>query len=123
MDSVQFRTMIGGDGDVAVVQMSERELIDLTLQELAPILGLSGAPTITRVYRWSRGIPQYKIGHQRRMSRLAEILQAYPGVQLIGNAYSGVGLNDCVKRANQAVVALSQAFPVFRGTPASSPEN
>jgi oxygen-dependent protoporphyrinogen oxidase len=112
-DFVQFRTMIGGDGDSAVVQMSERELIDLTLKELSPILRLSGAPTVTRVYRWSRGIPQYKIGHHRCMSRMTEILQSYPGVQLIGNAYSGVGLNDCVKRADRAVTALSEKLPVL----------
>lgn len=112
-DSVQFRTMIGGDGDSAVVNLSEQEMIDLALKELSPILGLSGAPTVTRVYRWSRGIPQYKIGHHRRMSRMTEILQAYPGVQLIGNAYSGVGLNDCVKRANQAVITLSEKLPAL----------
>jgi len=108
-DFVQFRTMIGGDGDNTVVKMSEQELVDLSLKELAPILGLSGAPAVTRVYRWSRGIPQYKIGHGKRMLQIEEILQSYPGVHLIGNAYSGVGLNDCVKRANHAVQTLSQS--------------
>lgn len=105
-DFVQFRTMVGGDGDHTVVGLSDQELVDLSLKELTPILGLSGTPAVTRVYRWNRGIPQYKIGHGRRMHQMEEILQSYPGVHLIGNAYSGIGLNDCVKRANQAVEML-----------------
>lgn len=114
-DFVQFRTMIGGDGDSMVAALSEQELIDLSLKELAPIIGLSGRPAVTRVYRWSRGIPQYKIGHQKRMSRIVEILQSSPGLQLIGNAYSGVGLNDCVKRADQSVTAVTRLLSVSRG--------
>lgn len=111
-DYVQFRTMLGGDGDGLIATLGEKELIDLSLKELAPIIGLSGKPVVTRVYRWNRGIPQYKIGHQQRMDRLTDTLKSHPGLQLIGNAYTGVGLNDCVKRADQAVAAISQLLPV-----------
>jgi hypothetical protein len=56
-------------------------------------------PTFLRVYRWRRAIPQYTLGHIARRARLEELAQRRPGLHLVGNAFYGVGLNDCVKMA------------------------
>ncbi len=48
-----------------------------------------------------RAIPQYVAGHEQRLQALDERLKAFPGLFLTGNAFSGVGLNDCVRSSNE----------------------
>lgn len=96
---VQFRSMLGGAGDPKAIDLSEDELWRTLQSELGPLIGITNAPAFLRVYRWQRGIPQYTIGHIERRTHLQELAQRHPGLYLVGNAYYGVGLNDCVKMA------------------------
>lgn len=96
---IQFRTMLGGDGNHKVADLSDDELIKLTIEDLERIVGLKAAPIVSRVFNWRRGIPQYIVGHQARMQRIERALADLPGIHLAGNAYYGIGLNDCVKQA------------------------
>jgi oxygen-dependent protoporphyrinogen oxidase len=67
---------------------------------LDPVIGIRKDPEFLRTYRWHRGIPQYTIGHIERRSRLEELVGRRPGLHIVGNAYYGVSLNDCVKMAH-----------------------
>ncbi|MBD3333391.1 protoporphyrinogen oxidase [candidate division GN15 bacterium] len=96
---VQFRTMLGGDGNHAVTDWSDTELVTRACGDLKDIVGLKAEPTVARVYRWDRGIPQFVIGHGERMASVEKELIELPGLHLAGNAYYGIGLNDCVKQA------------------------
>ncbi len=98
---VQFRTMLGGDGNHAIAGLSDDELIKRTIDDLDRIVGLRAAPAASRVFNWRRGIPQYLVGHQERMQRIERALAAVRGIHLAGNAYYGIGLNDCVKQAGR----------------------
>ena len=97
---VQLRSMLGGSGDPGAIDMSEDELWRTLQRELGPLIGIKDAPSFLRVYRWQRGIPQYTIGHIQRRTHLEELVRRHPGLYLVGNAYYGVGLNDCVKMAH-----------------------
>lgn len=96
---VQFRTMLGGAGDPAVLDLTDEQLWRTLWSELDPLIGLAQEPAFMRVYRWEKGIPQFKIGHRERRARLEQRLARHPGLFAVGNAYYGVGLNDCVKLA------------------------
>jgi oxygen-dependent protoporphyrinogen oxidase len=55
-------------------------------------------------------IPQYVVGHERRM-RVAngELLQGFNGkLKVAGNSYTGVGLNDCVMAARDVVLGIKR---------------
>jgi oxygen-dependent protoporphyrinogen oxidase len=52
-----------------------------------------------RIFRWERGIPQFKLGHRERRARIEQLVSRHPGLYIAGNAYYGVGLNECVKMA------------------------
>ena len=58
-------------------------------------------PDFVRIFRHERAIPQYVVGHEQRLLALDERLKAFPGLFLTGNAFSGVGLNDCVRSSNE----------------------
>ena len=103
---VQFRTMVGGDGDHDSARLSDAELISLVKRDLGSIIGLSGEPELVKIYRWEYGIPQYHIGHLDKMKIIERELQSIRGIHLAGNAYYGIGLNDCVKQAFKVVSSL-----------------
>jgi len=97
---VQFRSMLGGAGDPAVLGLTDEQLWQTLKRELDPLVGIRNEePAFIRIYRWERGIPQFKIGHRERRARLEQLIARYPGLFIAGNAYYGVSLNDCVKMA------------------------
>ena len=96
---VQFRTMVGGDGDHASIELSDDQLLAAVKQDLAEIIGIDGEPEIVKIYRWKHGIPQYRIGHSEIIRSIEMELTRTPGLFLANNAYYGISLNDCVKQA------------------------
>jgi protoporphyrinogen/coproporphyrinogen III oxidase len=96
---VQFRSMLGGAGDPAVMGLSDEQLWDTLRRELSPLIGIKNDPAFMRIYRWEQGIPQFKLGHRERRARIEQRVSSHPGLYIAGNAYYGVGLNDCVKMA------------------------
>jgi oxygen-dependent protoporphyrinogen oxidase len=96
---VQFRSMLGGAGDPSILELSDDQLLRTLLGDLDPLVGIRKDPSFIRIYRWERGIPQYKLGHRERRTRLEHLANRHPGLLLVGNAYYGVSLNDCVKMA------------------------
>jgi oxygen-dependent protoporphyrinogen oxidase len=93
--------MLGGAGDAGAVELSDNELWSTLRLELGSLMGIRGDPIFMRIYRWRRGIPQYTLGHLQRRARLEELLARRPGLHMLGNAFYGVGLNDCVKMAHR----------------------
>jgi oxygen-dependent protoporphyrinogen oxidase len=106
--NIQFRTMLGGAGDPEAVRLSDDQLWETVRRELGPIIGIRGEPVFRRTYRWEKGIPQYTIGHRERRARIERLAAGYPGLHMIGNAFYGVGLNDCVKMAHRIADAIAR---------------
>jgi oxygen-dependent protoporphyrinogen oxidase len=106
---VQFRTMVGGDGDHSSAQMSDSDIISTVRRDLQEIVGTLGEPDVVKVYRWTHGIPQYHIGHSDLMAKIESELTAISGLHLVGNAYYGIGLNECVKQARAVVTKRLKA--------------
>lgn len=104
---VQLRTMVGGATDPGAVNLSDAELLATFRREVGPILSIDSDPEFLEVYRWKRAIPQFVPGHVDRVRRLEHAESLHPGLVLAGNAYRGVGLNDCVVSAHRAVERLT----------------
>ena len=73
---------------------------------LRPLLGISGEPLFSRVYRWERASAQHEVGHLGRLARIEETLARHPGLFVTGSGFRGVGIPDCVAdgRATAATV-------------------
>ncbi|MBI5868731.1 MAG: protoporphyrinogen oxidase [candidate division Zixibacteria bacterium] len=98
---IQFRTMLGGAGDPSVMELTDDQLWQTIRSELNPLLGIKADPVFTRIYRWQQGIPQYTLGHRERRTKIEQLTAHHPGLSVVGNAFYGVGLNDCVKMAHR----------------------
>ena len=94
--------MMGGATNPDAIGLSDAEVRERTMAELQKIMGIAAEPDFVRIFRHQRAIPQYVVGHADRLLAIADNLKRHPGLILTGNAYFGVGLNDCVNAANKA---------------------
>ena len=98
---VLIRAFAGGEA-ASRAGFTDEELARKLIDELRPILGISGEPEASIFYRYEESLPHYLVGHLDKVRRIERELEAMPGLALAGNAYLGVGIPDCVKSANEA---------------------
>ena len=105
-----LRAFVGGDQPPALFQRDDKELERLALQDLAPWLGITQPPLFRSVERWPRAMPQYVVGHLRRILHIEEMLLGMPGLALAGNWLRGVGIPDCIESGERAADALIETI-------------
>lgn len=105
-EHVLLTCLVGGARQGELIEQDDDALVRLVRDELAAMLGVSAAPVFQQLVRWRRGIPQYNVGHLARVERIEAAVRALPGLHLTGNAYRGVGLNDCTRNASQLAATL-----------------
>jgi oxygen-dependent protoporphyrinogen oxidase len=113
---VLMRYMAGGSRRLQVLEQPDDFLVSEAHDEARRLLAIQGAPCYSRVIRWPRAIPQYTLGHHKRLARIRNLLSQWPGLHLTGNAYEGVSLNDCVERSNQLATYLTQRLNAVLAT-------
>lgn len=99
-DHISLRTMVGGARNPELAYLDDTELTRLVQDELLQIMGLTAEPEFTKIFRHDKAIPQYTVGHLERVSRVDENVEKIPGLYVTGNAFKGVGVNDCIANAN-----------------------
>jgi oxygen-dependent protoporphyrinogen oxidase len=109
-DAVLARCFIGRAGADEVVQAGDSVLLDLAMEELRRVAGVSESPLLYRIARWPAGMPQYTLGHRQRIERIAACSRRHQGLHLAGASFHGVGIPDCI--ASGWAVADSIAAPV-----------
>lgn len=91
-----LRLFLGRDGDDAVASAGDDEIRRIVREELRAVHGITAEPALWRVFRWPDAMPQYTLGHQDRLARIAAHLEQLPGLLLAGSSYRGAGIPDCI---------------------------
>jgi protoporphyrinogen/coproporphyrinogen III oxidase len=94
---VLLRAFFGGAAADRLLNTADLDLVDLAQRQLSHLLGTLPEPQVTVVRRWPGSLPQYTVGHNARMQRLAATTRLVDGLALVGNAYHGVGLPDLIR--------------------------
>jgi oxygen-dependent protoporphyrinogen oxidase len=94
-----------------VLDESDETVIASVRAELQRMMGITADPLFTRIRRWPRSMAQYTVGHPRRLERIESTVRALPNLHLAGNAYTGIGLPDCIRLGKQAAEKISP-FPI-----------
>jgi oxygen-dependent protoporphyrinogen oxidase len=93
---VLVRAFLGGARDPDALRQSDQEMVTTAVNAMRPLMGISGNPLFTRVYRWERANAQHEVGHLDRVAAIERALAARPGLFITGSGYRGVGIPDCV---------------------------
>ena len=107
--SVLIRVYAGRFGGRDLTEDSDSDLVALARGEVRHT-GVIASPTLTRVHRWPRGMPQYVLGHPDRLARIEAALAGHPGLALAGAAYRGVGIPDCIRSGELAAESVARAL-------------
>jgi oxygen-dependent protoporphyrinogen oxidase len=107
--SVLVRVYAGRYGGRDLTDEADAELVALARDELL-FRGIPAEPTLARVQRWPRGMPQYVLGHPDRLERIDAALAEHPGLAVAGAAYRGVGIPDCIASGEAAAESVLRAL-------------
>jgi protoporphyrinogen/coproporphyrinogen III oxidase len=105
-----LRIFFGGAMHPEMMKLTDDELVALGKTEAKDLLGLRGEPELTGVVRWVEKMPQYLVGHLERVKKIREQAKFLPGLVLVGNAYDGVGIPQCVASARREAAALCRTL-------------
>ena len=91
------------------------ELKALLLEHTSRILKISGEPILTDIARWPNFMPQLQLGHLERVARINAILAEIPTLAVAGNAFTGVGIPQCIHSGELAADKISGFTPAGSG--------
>ncbi len=97
-DSTIFPEQNVGEQTRVCVMIQGSGTLDMALETVQKYLGIDTPPDARLVSRAERAIPQYILGHHKRLKHFEKQIPA----ELIGNCYTGVGVNDCIEAAWQS---------------------
>jgi len=104
-----LRVFLGGSADEDTILLNDGAIETVVRQELKEILGLGTTPEFVRIFRWPRSMAQYEVGHLERVREIERLRAQHSGLWLAGNAYSGIGVPDCVRSGREAARAAARA--------------
>jgi oxygen-dependent protoporphyrinogen oxidase len=102
-----LRCFLGGAGGGQTLEKPDEEVLAAIQDELERLLGWRQTPDHVRMTRWRRAMAQYTVGHAARMRLIEAIVSELPGLYLAGNAYSGIGIPDCIRTGRAAARAAT----------------
>jgi oxygen-dependent protoporphyrinogen oxidase len=108
---VLLRAFLGGDRAQDLLDRDDAALAATAHQDLGALLGISVPPHLVRVHRHVAAMPQYRVGHAGRVAAVEACVARFRGLAVAGNAFSGVGVPDCIHSGEEAAGrVLAQAL-------------
>lgn len=117
-DKVVMTTFLGGATDLDIVEKSREEIAAAAHDDNADLLEISGNPITTEVWKYSKALPQYNLGHHHAIEQLRRGEEENPGIFLSGNYLEGPAIGKCVEQGFKTAEAV-QLF-LSRGAAASA---
>ncbi len=111
---VMLRGFVGGPSNQEIMEKTDDELIEIVRQQLVEVLGVKpdAKPVFARVFRWTKGMPQYTMGHLDRVDEIEARMSGIQGLALAGGSYRGVGIPNCLESGEKAVSKVLNEFGI-----------
>jgi oxygen-dependent protoporphyrinogen oxidase len=103
-----LRAFIVGQRALELASAPAADVIALVRNDYQRLMNVTAAPLFHTFYRWPNSMPQYVVGHAARVARIFAQVADYPGLFLGGNAFDGVGIPDCLRRAREIAQHIRQ---------------
>ncbi len=100
---VAFTTFVGGTRQPDNAALADEALLQLVLKELKSLVGIEGEPVVSRIRKWPKAIPQYRVGYKEIQEVFDELENRYDGLHFAGNYRRGISVGDSVLSAHEVV--------------------
>ena len=107
---VLLRAFVGGALFPRAFDLDDEQMIAAVETDLRDLIGVAAPSLWSMVSRYPRSMPQYHVGHMKRVDRITQALASVPTLALAGNAYVGAGIPDTIRSANDAAQRLAAAL-------------
>jgi oxygen-dependent protoporphyrinogen oxidase len=101
-----LRAFVGGALQPDLLNLDDADLIARVQDDLRDLLGIERPPLFGELTRWANSMPQYQVGHVETVEGIQERVALLPNIALAGNAYSGLGIPDCIRSGEAAADEL-----------------
>jgi oxygen-dependent protoporphyrinogen oxidase len=118
--AVLLRVIAGGTIDPGFAALGDGEAVAAARRDLRVTMGITAEPRALRRMAFARALPQYELGHGERVRRAMAGVRGLGGLALAGNAYFGIGVNDCVRDADRVADEILADVPIPRSTQRST---
>jgi protoporphyrinogen/coproporphyrinogen III oxidase len=104
-----IRVFLGGAREPELVtRSSDADLAQLARDELEGMIGPIHEPENVWTFKHIRTNPQPVVGHNSRLARIESRLAEMPGLLFSSSAFGGVGIPDCIRRAEDAARVIAR---------------
>lgn len=100
-DKVLLRCFVGRAAEDDERLRDDAHLLQAVRDDIQRLIGLQATPRAHAIFRWSRAMAQYEVGHSALISEIRRSLENTPNLHLAGNAFDGIGIPDCVRLGEQ----------------------
>jgi len=80
------------------------------LKHLCSLFQIEGDPCLSLIHLHKNGLPQYVVGHEKKLEKVKSLLSNHPGLFIAGSSLYGVGIADCVASGKQIAQAILEDF-------------
>jgi protoporphyrinogen/coproporphyrinogen III oxidase len=98
---VLMTSFVGGATDPKAVEQDPALIANQVRDEIGLVLQIIGPPIERQVWRHSKALPQYNLGHSQRIAAIRQELAGIRGIFLAGNYLEGPSVGSCVGQANR----------------------
>ena len=89
---------------------SEEGFAARAVSSVSHAMGVRGEPDFMEVVVHRTGLPQYRVEHLERVRRVRAACAELPGLEVLGNALDGVGMNALTAAAETSADAVVRAL-------------
>ena len=107
-DSVLLTTFAGGCRNPEMAALGSDSVARAVAEELGSLLGCTEAPRWQEIVHWPRAIPQYTLGHLRRMHAIDDLEAVLPGLHVCASYRDGVSVGDRIKAAHATAAHIAE---------------
>ena len=109
---VLLRAYVGGIADPKAIDRSDADLLASAQRDIASLVGATGDPELTRIYRWREATPQLEVGHADLIDQIERRLAVRPGLTVSASGFRGTGIADCVADARHQARRIAERLAV-----------
>ena len=98
-DYTALTVFIGGTRQPALALEAEEKRLEIAVNDLEMLLGITGSPAFVFHKQWTKAIPQYNMGYGEIKSKFQRLEKDNPGLYFTGNYREGISVADTILHA------------------------